>query len=38
LQPIIVGLGGNNANDGGLGCGGGATGAGGQGMVLIASW
>jgi hypothetical protein len=38
LQPIIVGLGGQDTRNGGLGCGGGLTGIGGQGMVLIASW
>lgn len=38
LQPIIVGVGGGGALKGGLGCGGGFAGTGGQGMVLIASW
>lgn len=44
LQPIIVGLGANDAVGGtkmaGIGCGGSATGSypGGQGMALIASW
>jgi hypothetical protein len=39
MQPIIVGLGGNGVNKGGIGCGGGiSTGQGGPGMVLIASW
>lgn len=38
LQPIIVGVGGLDTNPGGIGCGGGVNGAGGQGMVLIASW
>ena len=39
LQPIIVGVGGAGTNRGGLGCGGGLnSAAGGQGMVLIASW
>lgn len=44
LQPIIVGVGGNNVNgaNGGIGCGGGnlggTVGNGGSGMVLIASW
>lgn len=43
LQPIIVGVGGSGAFNGGVGCGGGAqasvdTGYGGPGMVLIASW
>ena len=38
LQPIIVGTGGSAAFPGGVGCGGGVTGLGGQGMVLIASW
>lgn len=39
LQPIIVGVGGSQANVGGIGCGGGGQGGyGGQGMVLIASW
>lgn len=38
-QPIIVGTGGAGANKGNIGCGGGVnSGAGGQGMVLIASW
>ncbi len=42
MQPIIVGVGGSGANPGGIGCGGGILGggfgAGGPGMVLIASW
>lgn len=41
LQPIIVGVGGgaNATGRAGVGCGGGAaSGTGGQGMVLIASW
>lgn len=38
LQPIIVGISGISYNDGGIGCGGGITGKGGPGMVLIASW
>jgi len=38
MQPIIVGVGGSGANKGNIGCGGGATGIGGPGMVLIASW
>jgi hypothetical protein len=40
LQPIIVGAGGNDSGNGGIGCGGGVTAGtkGGQGMVLIASW
>lgn len=43
LQPIIVGVGGNSNNAGGIGCGGGtfvsvSNGNGGPGMVLIASW
>jgi hypothetical protein len=41
LQPIIVGVSGTGDGIGGIGCGGGgnaATGKGGQGMVLIASW
>lgn len=38
LQPIIVGLGGVAGLPGGVGCGGGYTGIGGQGMALIASW
>jgi hypothetical protein len=39
LQPIIVGVGSSQANQGGIGCGGGAqNGFGGFGMVLIASW
>lgn len=39
LQPIIVGMGGSNSGRGGIGCGGGsASGVGGPGMVLIASW
>jgi hypothetical protein len=38
LMPIIVGVGGSGSSNGGIGCGGGTTGLGGQGMVLIASW
>jgi len=38
IQPIIVGLGGSSTNRGGIGCGGGRTGVGGTGLVLIASW
>jgi hypothetical protein len=38
MQPIIVGLGGKAGGTGGIGCGGGHNGKGGQGMVLIASW
>jgi len=38
LQPIIVGVGSSNTSSGGIGCGGGVTGKGGPGMVLIASW
>lgn len=38
LQPIIVGVGGSGEFPGGIGCGGGNTGLGGPGMVLIASW
>lgn len=38
LQPIIIGIGGISAKNGGVGSGGGATGLGGPGMVLIASW
>lgn len=40
LQPIISGVGGGGSSNGrgGIGCGGGISGAGGQGMVLIASW
>lgn len=39
MQPVIVGTGGSNDRNGGLGCGGGLySGLGGQGMVLIASW
>jgi hypothetical protein len=41
LQPLIVGCGGNDTGNGGIGCGGGLTSSssrGGQGMVLIASW
>lgn len=37
LQPIIVGIG-SMSTVSGVGCGGSATGNGGQGMVLIASW
>jgi hypothetical protein len=37
-RPIIVGLGGKAGGKGGIGCGGGSTGTGGQAMVLIASW
>lgn len=38
LQPIIVGSGGISMANGGIGCGGGETGKGGPGLVLIASW
>lgn len=39
MQPILVGVGASNNNRGGIGCGGGYnSGAGGSGMVLIASW
>jgi hypothetical protein len=39
MQPIIVGMSGGGTGKGGIGCGGGLnSGAGGQGMVLIASW
>jgi len=41
MQPIIVGAGGSSSAyvyKGGVGCGGGTAGKGGQGMVLIASW
>lgn len=38
LQPIIIGIGGIGAKNGGVGSGGGITGRGGPGMVLIASW
>jgi hypothetical protein len=38
LQPIIVGAGGSTAGRGDIGCGGGRTGVGGPGLVLIASW
>jgi hypothetical protein len=38
MQPIIVGAGGSGTQKGGIGCGGGSNGAGGPGMVLIASW
>lgn len=39
LQPIIVGAGGIGTFAGGIGCGGGnASGKGGPGMILIASW
>lgn len=41
MQPIIVGVGGSDTFNGGIGCGGGSgstVGIGGQGMVLIASW
>ncbi len=39
MQPIIVGVAGINDGDGGIGCGGAvASGKGGPGMVLIASW
>jgi hypothetical protein len=37
MQPIMVGLGGSAAGNGGLGCGGGRTGTGGPGLVVIAS-
>ena len=38
LQPIIVGVGGSNNGKAGFGCGGGVGGAGGNGLILIASW
>jgi len=38
MQPIMVGIGGSAAGNGGLGCGGGRTGTGGPGLVVIASW
>ena len=38
MQPIIVGGGGSSSGRGGIGCGGGKDGFGGQGMILIASW
>jgi hypothetical protein len=39
LQPIIVGVGNSDVNNGVVGCGGGyLSGTGGPGMVLIASW
>lgn len=40
MQPIIVGLGGAAAGNGGIGCGGGINSGtiGGRGMILIASW
>ena len=38
MQPIIVGIGGKGSFSGGIGCGGGLTGKGGPGLVLIASW
>lgn len=39
MQPIIVGVGGAETRNGGVGCGGGFnSGLGGQGLVLIASW
>ena len=39
MQPIIVGMGGMGTGRGGIGCGGGsASGVGGPGMALIASW
>jgi hypothetical protein len=38
MQPIIVGVGGKAGGKGGIGCGGGRSGIGGNGMVLIASW
>lgn len=38
MQPIIVGGGGSSSGNGGIGCGGGKDGKGGQGMILIASW
>ena len=42
LQPIIVGVGGGDTKNGGIGCGGGNSPSGshlgGPGMVLIASW
>lgn len=38
LQPIIVGAGGSGAGKGDIGCGGGRSGVGGPGLVLIAAW
>ena len=38
IQPILVGAGGSGAGVAGIGCGGGVTGKGGPGLVLIASW
>jgi hypothetical protein len=38
LQPIIVGIGGVDDKKGGIGCGGGATGKGGDGLVVIITW
>ena len=39
MQPIIVGLGSKGTGRGAIGCGGGLnSGAGGSGMILIASW
>lgn len=38
MQPIIVGVGSAGANNGDIGGGGGISGAGGPGFVLIASW
>jgi hypothetical protein len=38
MQPIIVGLGSKGGRNGAIGCGGGTSGSGGPGMVLIASW
>lgn len=37
-QPIIVGVGGNGSGKGGVGCGGGINGIGGDGMVVIITW
>jgi len=38
MQPIIVGIGSKESKNGSIGCGGGVTGKGGQGLALIASW
>jgi hypothetical protein len=42
MQPIIVGIGGSNSSSGsqvgGVGCGGGVNGAGGNGLVVIITW
>jgi hypothetical protein len=38
LQPIIVGIGGVDDKKGGTGCGGGSSGAGGDGLVVIITW